>query len=86
MVSGVLMPIFSCVPFTCSGRVDVIEKRQCNLHELPAEVERSASCLEELYLDCNQICEIPEVRCRFDVMCAGAERTSFALETLLWKS
>lgn len=64
MVSGVLMPIFSCVPFTCSGRVDVIEKRQCNLHELPAEVERSASCLEELYLDCNQICEIPEGLCR----------------------
>ncbi|KHN76147.1 Protein lap1 [Toxocara canis] len=58
------MPLFSCIPFTCAGRVDVIEKRQCNLHDLPIEVERNAGSLEELYLDCNQICEITEGLCR----------------------
>ncbi|VDK48448.1 unnamed protein product [Anisakis simplex] len=58
------MPIFSCIPFACSGHVDVIEKRQCNLHDLPIEVERCANSLEELYLDCNQISDITEGLCR----------------------
>uniref|UniRef100_A0A0N5API2 Protein lap1 n=1 Tax=Syphacia muris TaxID=451379 RepID=A0A0N5API2_9BILA len=60
------MPLFSCIPLGCRGGVDVIDRTQCSLEEIPSEVERSAHTLEELYLDCNQISEISEklARCR----------------------
>lgn len=55
------MPLISCIPLGCRGGVDVIDRTQCGLEEVPAEVDRSAHTLEELYLDCNQISEISEV-------------------------
>lgn len=50
-----------CIPFGCGSGIDILEKRQYNLHEVPQDVSRSVHTLEEIYLDGNQIKTIPDV-------------------------
>ncbi|VDN59209.1 unnamed protein product [Dracunculus medinensis] len=50
-----------CIPFGCGSGIDILEKRQYNLHEVPQDVSRSVHTLEEIYLDGNQIKTIPDM-------------------------
>ncbi|KAE9550973.1 hypothetical protein FO519_005810 [Halicephalobus sp. NKZ332] len=55
------MPRFFCMPFfACNRQVDCIDKRQCNLTNIPNEIERYSRSLEELLLDMNHIKELPK--------------------------
>ncbi|CAD5228076.1 unnamed protein product [Bursaphelenchus okinawaensis] len=52
---------FFCIPlFACNTQVDSLDKRQCNLQNVPNDVERYARTLEELLLDMNHIKDLPK--------------------------
>ncbi|XP_070533887.1 protein scribble homolog isoform X17 [Ptychodera flava] len=54
--------MFRCIPLfrACNRQVDVIERRHNNLTMIPDDVYRYARSLEELYLDANQLRELPK--------------------------
>ncbi|XP_077989669.1 protein scribble homolog isoform X3 [Glandiceps talaboti] len=53
--------MFRCIPLfrACNRQVDVIERRHNNLTMVPDDVYRYARSLEEVYLDANQLRELP---------------------------
>ena len=58
--------MLKCLPFWkgCNRHVDYIDKRHCNLTQIPEDILRYVRTLEELLLDANQIRERPRVRGR----------------------
>lgn len=52
--------MFNCVPLF-SRQVDSLDKRQCNLSEVPEDILRYTRSLEELLLDSNHIKELSKV-------------------------
>ena len=55
--------MLKCLPFwkACNRHVDYIDKRHCNLTQVPEDILRYVRTLEELLLDANQIRELPRV-------------------------
>lgn len=54
--------MFRCLlPWRCSRQVDSIDRSHCSLTFVPDEVYRYDRSLEELFLDANQIKDLPRV-------------------------
>lgn len=53
----------SCFSVECEGNGDmaVLDLRHCNLSSVPTDVFNAEPNLEEIYLDANQIRELPRV-------------------------
>ncbi|XP_013791090.2 protein lap4-like [Limulus polyphemus] len=53
--------MFRCIPIFggCNRQVEYIDKRHCNLLNVPDDVLRYARTLEELQLDANHLKELP---------------------------
>lgn len=76
------------MPFlACNRQVDAIDRRQCNLHSVPNDIERYSRSLEELLLDMNHIKELPKVSERGgvvpDLKCCCCSRTFCSCGVLL---
>ncbi len=58
--------MFKCFPLwrACNRHVDYVDRRHCNLTAVPEDILRYSRTLEELFLDANQLRELPRV-CRF---------------------
>eukprot|EP00794_Sanderia_malayensis_P012000 gene12000-13238_t len=57
------MAMFKCLslfPWRLNRQLEVIDKRHCNLTNVPDEVLRQERSLEELYLDANQLRDLPK--------------------------
>ncbi|XP_018896338.2 uncharacterized protein [Bemisia tabaci] len=54
--------MFRCIPIFkgCNRHVEFVDKRHCSLACVPEDILRYSRSLEELLLDANQICELPE--------------------------
>lgn len=63
MTTHILAKMLKCLPFwkACNRHVDYIDKRHCNLTQVPEDILRYVRTLEELLLDANQIRELPRV-------------------------
>lgn len=55
------MPLPFCLPFRCISWVEVLDKSQRNLKEVPPAVDRLSDTLLEINLDGNQITELNSV-------------------------
>lgn len=44
-----------------TGEMSVLDLRHCNLTSVPADIFKAEPNLEEIYLDANQIRELPRV-------------------------
>ena len=58
------MSMFKCLslfPWRMNRQYDVIDKRHCNLTNVPDDILRQERSLEELYLDANQLRDLPKV-------------------------
>lgn len=55
--------MFKCIPLfkACNRQVEYIDRRHCNLTDVPDDILRYTRCLEELLLDANQLKELPKV-------------------------
>jgi len=53
-----------CMPFWkgCSRNVDYLDRSHRGLNQIPVELLRYTTCLEELLLDGNLISDLPRVR------------------------
>lgn len=57
--------MFRCLlPWRCNRQVEYIDRRHANLVFIPDEIYRYERYLQELYLDANQIKDLPRVRWR----------------------
>lgn len=54
--------MFRCLPWRCNRQVESLDRSHCSLTFVPDEVYRYDRSLEELYLDANQIKDLPRVR------------------------
>ncbi len=56
--------MFKCFPLwrACNRHVDYVDRRHCNLTAVPEDILRYSRTLEELFLDANQLRELPRVR------------------------
>lgn len=55
--------MFRClVPWRCNRQVEYIDRRHGNLAIVPDEIYRYERYLQELYLDANQIKDLPRVK------------------------
>ena len=52
----------ACVGLNCTRQIDFIDNRNCQLHDVPDEIYRYETTLEDLMLDTNMIQELPPVR------------------------
>jgi len=54
-----------CMPFWkgCNRNVDYLDRSHRGLNQIPVELLRYATCLEELLLDGNLIADLPRVHC-----------------------
>lgn len=53
--------MLKCIPlWRCNRHVESVDKRHCNLQQVPDEVYRYSRSLEELLLDANQLKELPK--------------------------
>ena len=54
--------MFKCIPLfkACNRQVEYIDRRHCNLTDVPDDILRYTRCLEELLLDANQLKELPK--------------------------
>ncbi|XP_076374425.1 scribble planar cell polarity protein isoform X5 [Megalopta genalis] len=54
--------MFRCIPMFkgCNRQVEYIDKRHCSLTSIPDDILRYSRTLEELLLDANHICDLPE--------------------------
>ncbi|KAK3088695.1 hypothetical protein FSP39_022487 [Pinctada imbricata] len=54
--------MFKCIPLfkACNRQVDYIDRRHCNLTDVPDDVLRYSRTLEELLLDANQLRDLPK--------------------------
>lgn len=60
---------FSCIPlFACNRQVDCLDRRQCNLQNVPSDIDRNARTLEEAYLDCNHIKDLDKVSFLYNIL------------------
>ncbi len=54
--------MFKCFPIPfCNRNVEQIDKRHCNLTNVPDDILRYKHTLEELLLDANQLQDLPKV-------------------------
>ena len=53
--------MFRCLPWRCNRQVDSLDRSHCSLTFVPDEVYRYDRSLEELFLDANQIKDLPRV-------------------------
>lgn len=53
--------MFRCLPWRCNRQVDYLDRSHCSLTFVPDEVYRYDRSLEELFLDANQIKDLPRV-------------------------
>ena len=54
--------MFRCLlPWRCTRQIDSLDRSHCSLTFVPDEVYRYDRSLEELYLDANQIKDLPRV-------------------------
>ncbi|KAJ7325632.1 neurotransmitter receptor transport postsynaptic membrane to endosome [Desmophyllum pertusum] len=51
--------MFRCLPWRCNRQVESLDRSHCSLTFVPDEVYRYDRSLEELYLDANQIKDLP---------------------------
>lgn len=51
--------MFRCLPWRCNRQVDSLDRSHCSLTFVPDEVYRYDRSLEELFLDANQIKDLP---------------------------
>lgn len=58
--------MFRCMPF--GKHIDYLDKRQCNLSQIPEDILRYARSVEELLLDSNHIRELSKVVSRIYYM------------------
>ena len=60
--------MFSCIQSfaKCNRHVEIIDKRHHNLTSFPNDVIRYYRTLEELFLDSNQLNELPKVFIRYN--------------------
>ncbi|KAJ8321664.1 hypothetical protein KUTeg_000135 [Tegillarca granosa] len=56
------MTMLKCIPLfkACNRQVEYIDRRHCNLTDVPDDVMRYTRSLEELLLDANQIKDLPK--------------------------
>ena len=61
---GDVMAMLKCIPLfrACNQQVESVDRRHWGLTAIPDDVLRYASSLEELFLDANQIKDLPRVR------------------------
>ncbi|CAC5374967.1 SCRIB [Mytilus coruscus] len=54
--------MFKCIPLfkACNRQVEYIDRRHCNLTDVPDDILRYTRCLEELLLDANQLKDLPK--------------------------
>ncbi|KAJ8009965.1 hypothetical protein DPEC_G00069650, partial [Dallia pectoralis] len=53
--------MLKCIPlWRCNRHVEAVDKRHCNLQNVPDEIFRYSRSLEELLLDANQLRELPK--------------------------
>ncbi|XP_014013193.2 protein scribble homolog isoform X3 [Salmo salar] len=53
--------MLKCIPlWRCNRQVESVDKRHCNLQNVPDEIFRYSRSLEELLLDANQLRELPK--------------------------
>uniref|UniRef100_A0A8C8I8W9 Protein scribble homolog n=1 Tax=Oncorhynchus tshawytscha TaxID=74940 RepID=A0A8C8I8W9_ONCTS len=53
--------MLKCIPlWRCNRHVESVDKRHCNLQNVPDEIFRYSRSLEELLLDANQLRELPK--------------------------
>ena len=57
----------ACIGLNCARQIDFIDRRNCQLNDIPEEIYRHEATLEELLLDSNTIQELPTVS--MDVQC-----------------
>lgn len=61
--------MFRCfVPWRCNRQVQYIDRRHSNLAFIPDEIYRYERYLQELFLDANQIKDLPRV-CKAQKLC-----------------
>jgi protein scribble len=54
--------MFKCFPLPfCNRNLEQIDKRHCNLTNVPDDILRYTRTLEELLLDANQLQDLPKV-------------------------
>lgn len=54
--------MLKCIPlWRCNRHVESVDKRHCNLQNVPDEIFRYSRSLEELLLDANQLRDLPKV-------------------------
>ncbi len=51
----------ACIGLNCARQIDFIDRRGCQLVEIPDDIYRHEGYLEELLLDSNNIQELPAV-------------------------
>lgn len=51
----------ACMGLNCSRQIDYVDRRSCQLTEIPDEIYRYEDTLEDLMLDSNMIQELPPV-------------------------
>lgn len=51
----------ACIGLNCARQIDFIDRRNCQLNDVPEEIYRHEATLEELLLDSNTIQELPTV-------------------------
>ena len=69
--------MFNCFPIPfCNRNVEQVDKRHCNLTNVPDDVLRYTRTLEELLLDANQLQDLPKV-CRALSLMRGRGRCLF---------
>lgn len=65
-----------------AGEMAVLDLRHCNLSSVPTDVFKAEPNLEEIYLDANQIRELPRVLKKFKLIYFFFD-LAFAILTLL---
>ena len=54
--------MFKCFPIPfCNRNVEQVDKRHCNLTNVPDDILRYTRTLEDLLLDANQLQDLPKV-------------------------
>lgn len=52
----------ACMGLNCSRQIDYVDRRSCQLQEIPDDIYRYEDTLEDLMIDSNMIQELPPVR------------------------